>query len=118
MDDRARRLHPQRTGAGTLHHEAADKSADHQPDADATADEPGPDADHGAHIARAIHSRTEQPTRIRELIMLEMLCYPIAFALLLLAAVLWPSFPYRDRLAYAGLALWLLPTTVHTLQAH
>lgn len=45
--------------------------------------------------------------------MLNALCYTAGFALLALAAV---GVPYRDRLAYAGLALWLLPTTVHTLQ--
>lgn len=50
--------------------------------------------------------------------MLSVFCYTIAFALLVLAAVLPASVPHRDRLAYAGLALWLLPTTVHTLQAH
>ncbi|MFE2563054.1 hypothetical protein [Streptomyces mirabilis] len=49
--------------------------------------------------------------------MLEVFCYTIAFALLVLAAVLPPNVQ-RDRLAYAGLALWLLPATVHTLQAH
>ena len=50
--------------------------------------------------------------------MLQVFCYVIGFALLLLAALLPGAFPYRDRLAYAGLALWLLPTTVHELQAH
>ncbi|MER5694942.1 hypothetical protein ACWDBO_31530 [Streptomyces mirabilis] len=50
--------------------------------------------------------------------MLEVFCYTIGFVLLLLAAVLPPTVPHRDRLAYAGLALWLLPATVHTLQAH
>lgn len=50
--------------------------------------------------------------------MLQVFCYTIAFILLLLAAVLPSTVPHRDRLAYAGLALWLLPTTVHTLQAH
>ena len=50
--------------------------------------------------------------------MLDEFFYTAALILLTLAAVLWPTFPYRDRLAYAGLALWLLPTTVHTLQAH
>lgn len=47
--------------------------------------------------------------------MLSVFCYTIGFVLLALAAV---GVPYRDRLAYAGLALWLLPTTVHTLQNH
>lgn len=50
--------------------------------------------------------------------MLEVFCYTIGFALLLLAAILPATVPHRDRLAYAGLALWLLPTTVHTLNAH
>jgi len=50
--------------------------------------------------------------------MLEVFCYTIGFMLLLLAAFLPASVPHRDRLAYAGLALWLLPATVHTLQAH
>lgn len=50
--------------------------------------------------------------------MLEVLCYTAAFILLVLAAVLPSTVPHRDRLAYFGLALWLLPTTVHTLQAH
>lgn len=50
--------------------------------------------------------------------MLEVLCYTIAFALLLLAAVLPGTTPHRDRMAYAGLALWLLPTTVHALNSH
>lgn len=50
--------------------------------------------------------------------MLEVLCYGFGFILLTLAAVLPGSIPHRDRMAYAGLALWLLPTTVHTLQAH
>ena len=49
--------------------------------------------------------------------MLEVFAYTVAFILLALAAVLPPTVPHRDRLAYAGLALWLLPTTVHTLQA-
>lgn len=49
--------------------------------------------------------------------MLNVLCYTAGFILLVLAAVL-PSTVQRDRLAYAGLAFWLLPTTVHTLQAH
>ena len=50
--------------------------------------------------------------------MLEVFCYTAALILLVLAAVLWSTVPHRDRMAYAGLALWLLPTTVHTLQAH
>ena len=47
--------------------------------------------------------------------MLSVFCYTVGFILLALAAVL-PATTPRDRLAYAGLALWLLPTTVHTLQ--
>lgn len=49
--------------------------------------------------------------------MLETLCYTAGFILLVLAAVLPVTVPHRDRMAYAGLALWLLPTTVHALQA-
>lgn len=48
--------------------------------------------------------------------MLEVFCYTVGFVLLALAAVLPATVPYRDRMAYAGLALWLLPTTVHALQ--
>lgn len=50
--------------------------------------------------------------------MLEVFCYTIGFVLLALAAVLPSNVPHRDRMAYAGLALWLLPATVHALQAH
>ncbi|WP_405673246.1 hypothetical protein [Streptomyces sp. NBC_01530] len=50
--------------------------------------------------------------------MLEVFCYAVGFVLLALAALLPSSVPHRDRMAYAGLALWLLPTTVHALQAH
>jgi hypothetical protein len=50
--------------------------------------------------------------------MLEVICFTFGFVLLALAALLPASVPYRDRMAYAGLALWLLPTTVHTLQNH
>lgn len=50
--------------------------------------------------------------------MLSVLCYTAALILLILAALLPQTVPHRDRLAYAGLALWLLPTTVHTLQNH
>lgn len=50
--------------------------------------------------------------------MLEIVCYTFGFVLLVLAALLPASVPHRDRMAYAGLALWLLPTTVHTLQNH
>lgn len=49
--------------------------------------------------------------------MLTAVCYVFAFALLALAAVLPAAVPHRDRMAYAGLALWLAPTTVHALQA-
>ena len=48
--------------------------------------------------------------------MLEVFCYTIAVILLGLAALLPAAVPHRDRMAYAGLALWLLPTTVHVLQ--
>lgn len=50
--------------------------------------------------------------------MLQVFAYTIAFVLLALAAVLPATVPHRDRMAFAGLALWLLPATVHTLQAH
>lgn len=50
--------------------------------------------------------------------MLEVFCYTIAVILFGLAALLPNSVPHRDRMAYAGLALWLLPTTVHTLHTH
>ncbi|MGW2936051.1 hypothetical protein ACWDA7_30335 [Streptomyces sp. NPDC001156] len=50
--------------------------------------------------------------------MLEVVCYVFAFVLLALAALLPSSVPHRDRLAYAGLALYVLPATVHALQAH
>lgn len=49
--------------------------------------------------------------------MLEVFCYTVGFVLLALAALL-PSTVPRDRLAYAGLALWLLPATVHALKVH
>lgn len=50
--------------------------------------------------------------------MLQVFAYTAGFILLALAALLPATVPYRDRMAYAGLALWLLPTTVHTLQAN
>ena len=50
--------------------------------------------------------------------MLEVICYVFGFVLLALAAVLPSAVPHRDRMAYAGLALWLLPTTVHILETH
>ena len=50
--------------------------------------------------------------------MLEIVCYTFSFVLLALATLLPASVPHRDRMTYAGLALWLLPTTVHTLQHH
>jgi hypothetical protein len=46
--------------------------------------------------------------------MLEVFCYTAGFVLLALAALL-PATAPRDRIAYAGLAFWLLPTTVHAL---
>ncbi|NUR64256.1 MAG: hypothetical protein HOQ47_00725 [Streptomyces sp.] len=49
--------------------------------------------------------------------MLEVVCYVFGLVLLALAAVLPGSVPHRDRMAYAGLALWLAPTAVHALQA-
>lgn len=50
--------------------------------------------------------------------MLEMLSYLIAFVLLALAALLPPTVPHRDRLAYAGLAAAVFPLLVHAVQAH
>jgi hypothetical protein len=50
--------------------------------------------------------------------MLEVICYVFGLVLLTFAALLPSNVPHRDRMAYAGLALWLLPTTVHALQAH
>lgn len=50
--------------------------------------------------------------------MLEVFAYTVGFVLLALAALLPAAVPHRDRMAYAGLALWLLPATVHALQAH
>lgn len=50
--------------------------------------------------------------------MLNLVCYVFAFVLLTLAAVLPNGVPHRDRMAYAGLALALLPTTVRALQSH
>ncbi|MEV7034619.1 hypothetical protein AB0N99_30860 [Streptomyces sp. NPDC093272] len=50
--------------------------------------------------------------------MLSVSCYTFGFVLLALAALVPSSVPHRDRMAYAGLALWLLPTTVHALQGH
>lgn len=49
---------------------------------------------------------------------MEAVCYVFALALLALAALLPSNIPHRDRMAFMGLALWLLPTTVHALQAH
>jgi len=49
--------------------------------------------------------------------MLQVFCYVTALILFALAATLPNGIP-RDRLAYAALGLWLLPTTVHTLQGH
>ena len=48
--------------------------------------------------------------------MLEVFAYTVGVVLLALAALLPATVPHRDRMAYAGLALWLLPTTVHALQ--
>jgi len=49
---------------------------------------------------------------------LNVFCYTVGVVLLALAALLPSSIPHRDRLAYAGLALWLLPAAVHALQNH
>lgn len=50
--------------------------------------------------------------------MLEVFCYTIAVILFGFAALLPATVPHRDRMAYAGLALWLLPATIHVLEAH
>ena len=49
--------------------------------------------------------------------MLTVFCYVTALVLFALAATMPNNVP-RDRLAYAALCLWLLPTAVHVLQAH
>jgi hypothetical protein len=46
---------------------------------------------------------------------LELLCYLLAFVLLLLAALLPQPVPHRDRMAYAGLAAFVLPFLVHAM---
>lgn len=48
--------------------------------------------------------------------MLDLLCTLLGVILLGLAALL-PALPYRDRFAYAGLALLALPHLVHAMQA-
>lgn len=50
--------------------------------------------------------------------MLEVFCYTIGFILLGLAALLPPTVPHRDRLAYGGIALYVLPSAWHALQSH
>jgi hypothetical protein len=47
--------------------------------------------------------------------MLELLCYLLAFVLLILAAFL-PNGVLRDRIAWAGLAAWVFPFLVHAVQ--
>ena len=47
--------------------------------------------------------------------MLDLLCYLIGVILLTMAALI-PALPYRDRFAYAGLALLALPHLVHDLK--
>jgi hypothetical protein len=47
---------------------------------------------------------------------LELVCYLLAFILLLLATLLPQAVPYRDRIAYAGLAAFVLPFLVHAGQ--
>ena len=49
--------------------------------------------------------------------MLDLLCYLIGVILLGIAALV-PAVPYRDRFAYAGLALLALPHLVHDLNTH
>lgn len=46
--------------------------------------------------------------------MLELICYLVAVVLLALAAVLPPATP-RDRLAYAGLCFFVIPSFVHVV---
>lgn len=48
--------------------------------------------------------------------MFDIVCYLIGVTLLAMAALL-PALPYRDRFAYAGLALLALPHLVHAIQA-
>jgi hypothetical protein len=48
--------------------------------------------------------------------MLELVCYLLAFVLLLLATFLPQAVPYRDRIAYAGLAAFVFPFLVHASQ--
>ena len=48
--------------------------------------------------------------------MLELICYLAACVLLALAALLPPTVPHRDRLAYAGLCLAFIPLFVHAAQ--
>jgi hypothetical protein len=50
--------------------------------------------------------------------MLSLICYLLAVVLLGLAAILPDTMPYRDRLAYAGLALFATPWLAHALDAH
>lgn len=50
--------------------------------------------------------------------MLTALCYILALVLLVLAAVLPPSVPCRDRLAYAGLAFWIAPGAINAIHNH
>lgn len=50
--------------------------------------------------------------------MLELICYLIAMVLLGLAALLPPTTPHRDRIAYAGLCACTIPAFVHAVQAH
>lgn len=46
--------------------------------------------------------------------MLAPICYTLALVLFILAAI--PAVPHRDRLLAAGLAAWILPTTINSLQ--
>lgn len=50
--------------------------------------------------------------------MLDLLCYTLAFVLLGVAAIAPAAVPYRDRMIAAGLAAWVLPTLVTTVQHH
>lgn len=50
--------------------------------------------------------------------MLDLICYLIAAVLFGLAALLPPTVPHRDRIAYAGLCFFAIPSFAHAAQAH
>jgi hypothetical protein len=49
---------------------------------------------------------------------LDIVCYLVAFVLLLLAAALPAAVPYRDRIAYAGLSAFVFAPLVHAVHNH